>query len=117
MDRAHRLGQTKQVTVYRLVTKGTVEEKILNRAREKSEVSIHKLLFKVIISLLIQLTIFNEGFFSLCLEEFLKFRFKILLYLVVNSIKKFSDQKKLRHYYWMTSNLLRNVSFYNFEVY
>lgn len=35
MDRAHRLGQTKQVTVYRLVTKGTVEEKILNRAREK----------------------------------------------------------------------------------
>ena len=38
MDRAHRLGQTKQVTVYRLVTRGTVEEKILNRAREKSEV-------------------------------------------------------------------------------
>ena len=38
MDRAHRLGQTKQVTVYRLVTKGTIEEKILNRAREKSEV-------------------------------------------------------------------------------
>ncbi|XP_047133142.1 chromatin-remodeling ATPase INO80 isoform X1 [Hydra vulgaris] len=38
MDRAHRLGQTKQVTVYRLVTKGTVEEKILNRAREKSEI-------------------------------------------------------------------------------
>ena len=38
MDRAHRLGQTKPVTVYRLVTRGTVEEKILNRAREKSEV-------------------------------------------------------------------------------
>lgn len=38
MDRAHRLGQKRQVTVYRLVTKGTVEEKILNRAREKSEV-------------------------------------------------------------------------------
>lgn len=38
MDRAHRLGQTRQVTVYRLVTKGTVEEKILNRAREKSEI-------------------------------------------------------------------------------
>merc|ERR1719427_1310868 len=38
MDRAHRLGQTKQVTVYRLVTRGTVEEKILNRAREKSEI-------------------------------------------------------------------------------
>ena len=37
MDRAHRLGQTKQVTVYRLVTKGTIEEKILNRAREKAK--------------------------------------------------------------------------------
>jgi len=35
MDRCHRLGQEKQVTVYRLVTMGTVEEKILKRAREK----------------------------------------------------------------------------------
>jgi len=35
MDRAHRLGQTKQVTVYRLVTKGTVEERIIMRAAEK----------------------------------------------------------------------------------
>ena len=38
MDRAHRLGQTKQVTVYRLVVKETIEERILQRAREKSEV-------------------------------------------------------------------------------
>lgn len=38
-DRAHRLGQTKQVTVYRLICKGTIEERILQRAREKSEVS------------------------------------------------------------------------------
>jgi len=38
MDRAHRLGQTRQVTVYRLVTKGSIEEKILQRAREKSEI-------------------------------------------------------------------------------
>jgi len=38
MDRAHRLGQTKQVTVYRLICKGTIEEKILQRAREKSEI-------------------------------------------------------------------------------
>ena len=40
MDRAHRLGQTKQVTVYRLVVKGTVEEHILQRAEEKSEVGV-----------------------------------------------------------------------------
>ena len=29
MDRAHRLGQTKVVTVYRLLTRGTLEEKIM----------------------------------------------------------------------------------------
>ncbi|XP_042901468.1 chromatin-remodeling ATPase INO80 isoform X1 [Parasteatoda tepidariorum] len=38
MDRAHRLGQTKQVTVYRLVCQGSIEERILQRAREKSEI-------------------------------------------------------------------------------
>merc|ERR1740128_447002 len=38
MDRAHRLGQTKQVTVYRLICKGTIEERILQRAREKSRI-------------------------------------------------------------------------------
>lgn len=38
MDRAHRLGQTKQVTVYRLVTRGTIEERILLRARQKGEI-------------------------------------------------------------------------------
>jgi DNA helicase INO80 len=35
MDRAHRLGQTKQVTVYRLITKDTVDERILQLARQK----------------------------------------------------------------------------------
>ncbi|XP_043203985.1 chromatin-remodeling ATPase INO80-like [Amphibalanus amphitrite] len=38
MDRAHRLGQTRQVTVYRLISKGTIEERILERAREKNEI-------------------------------------------------------------------------------
>jgi hypothetical protein len=38
MDRAHRLGQTKPVTVYRLVTKGTIEERILLRAKQKHTV-------------------------------------------------------------------------------
>ncbi|KAK3498903.1 SNF2 family N-terminal domain-containing protein [Neurospora hispaniola] len=38
MDRAHRLGQTKQVTVYRLITKGTIEERIRKRAMQKEEV-------------------------------------------------------------------------------
>lgn len=35
MDRVHRIGQTKPVSVYRLVTHGTVEERIVQRARDK----------------------------------------------------------------------------------
>ncbi|KIR25897.1 DNA helicase INO80 [Cryptococcus deuterogattii LA55] len=38
MDRAHRVGQTKQVTVYRLVARGTIEERILQMARGKKDV-------------------------------------------------------------------------------
>lgn len=38
MDRAHRLGQTKQVTVYRLITKGTIEERIKLKAAQKHEI-------------------------------------------------------------------------------
>uniref|UniRef100_A0A8D2LGL8 Chromodomain helicase DNA binding protein 1 n=1 Tax=Varanus komodoensis TaxID=61221 RepID=A0A8D2LGL8_VARKO len=33
--RAHRIGQKKQVNIYRLVTKGSVEEEILERAKKK----------------------------------------------------------------------------------
>ncbi|KAI8912054.1 SNF2 family N-terminal domain-containing protein [Powellomyces hirtus] len=44
MDRSHRLGQTKQVTVYRLITTGTIEERILQRARQKDQIQ------KVVIS-------------------------------------------------------------------
>jgi len=35
MDRAHRIGQTKPVVVYRLITEGTVEEKVVERAQRK----------------------------------------------------------------------------------
>ena len=38
MDRAHRLGQTRQVTVYRLITRGSIEERILQRAKQKDEI-------------------------------------------------------------------------------
>ena len=35
MDRAHRIGQTKQVYVYRFVTDNAIEEKVLERAAQK----------------------------------------------------------------------------------
>jgi len=34
-DRAHRIGQTRPVTVYRLLTRGTVEEKVVSLQRRK----------------------------------------------------------------------------------
>lgn len=37
MDRVHRLGQTKDVTVYRLITKNSVEERIMEKANKKDE--------------------------------------------------------------------------------
>ena len=39
-DRAHRLGQTRPVTVYRLVMKHSIEEKILKMHRDKRELAI-----------------------------------------------------------------------------
>ncbi|KAI8063603.1 SNF2 family N-terminal domain-containing protein [Gongronella butleri] len=35
MDRAHRIGQTKQVYVFRLVTENAIEDKVLERAAQK----------------------------------------------------------------------------------
>lgn len=39
MDRAHRIGQKKVVNVYRLITRGTLEEKILSLQRFKIDVA------------------------------------------------------------------------------
>ncbi|HYY26899.1 MAG TPA: DEAD/DEAH box helicase [Chthoniobacterales bacterium] len=36
-DRAHRIGQTRVVTAYKLIARGTVEEKILNLQQKKKE--------------------------------------------------------------------------------
>lgn len=35
MDRAHRIGQAKQVYVFRFITEGSVEERMLERAAQK----------------------------------------------------------------------------------
>ena len=37
-DRAHRIGQSSDVNVYQLVTKGTIEERIVKRAQQKKTV-------------------------------------------------------------------------------
>ena len=34
-DRAHRIGQTRVVTAYKLIARGTVEEKIMNLQQKK----------------------------------------------------------------------------------
>lgn len=39
MDRAHRLGQERPVTVYRLISPGTIEERMLIRAQQKSRIN------------------------------------------------------------------------------
>ena len=38
-DRAHRIGQTRPVTVYRLLTRGTVEEKVVRLQAKKRELA------------------------------------------------------------------------------
>ena len=38
-DRAHRIGQTKKVTVYKLIAKNTVEEKILKLQETKRDLA------------------------------------------------------------------------------
>ncbi|MCD8020373.1 MAG: SNF2 family helicase [Clostridiales bacterium] len=38
-DRTHRIGQTRQVTVYRLILKGTIEERILRLQEEKKDLA------------------------------------------------------------------------------
>jgi SNF2 family DNA or RNA helicase len=35
MERAHRIGQTKPVRVYRLICRGSVEERMISRAEKK----------------------------------------------------------------------------------
>lgn len=39
MDRAHRLGQERPVMVYRLISRGTIEERMLIRAQQKNKIN------------------------------------------------------------------------------
>ena len=39
MDRAHRIGQTRQVFAYRLITRDTVEEKVLELQKTKRDLA------------------------------------------------------------------------------
>jgi SWI/SNF-related matrix-associated actin-dependent regulator of chromatin subfamily A member 5 len=46
MARAHRIGQTKNVTVYRLCVKDTVEERLMDFAQKKLFLSLKVPLLK-----------------------------------------------------------------------
>ncbi len=39
-DRAHRIGQTRPVTIYRLIARGTVEEKVVSMQEKKRKVAV-----------------------------------------------------------------------------
>jgi SNF2 family DNA or RNA helicase len=39
VDRTHRIGQTKNVMVYRMVSKGTIEEKVMKLKEQKASCS------------------------------------------------------------------------------
>jgi SNF2 family DNA or RNA helicase len=56
MDRVHRIGQTKPVAIYRLVTKGSVERRILERAGKK------RVLEKVVMNSDFNLTSLKDDF-------------------------------------------------------
>ena len=42
-DRSHRIGQKKQVSIYRLISRNTIEASILSLHRHKREVAAHLL--------------------------------------------------------------------------
>ena len=46
-DRAHRIGQTRDVTITKLICEGTVDEAIYRMGQRKKELSMHLLIFTV----------------------------------------------------------------------
>lgn len=38
IDRAHRIGRTENIQIYKLITKNTIEERIVKRAEQKKNV-------------------------------------------------------------------------------
>lgn len=69
MDRCHRIGQTKPVMVYRFISKGTVDEKILKMASGKRKLE------KVVIKKGANLIIFSPFLFLFMLATYLKIEF------------------------------------------
>lgn len=66
MDRCHRIGQTKPVMVYRFISKGTVDEKILKMASGKRKLE------KVVIKKGANIIIFSPLLFLFMFTTYLK---------------------------------------------
>jgi SNF2 family DNA or RNA helicase len=68
-DRAHRIGQTKPVLIFRLISRHTIESKIMQRASEKRQLEALVIAKGVCVANCAHLSTGTSIFFTSCLSE------------------------------------------------